>query len=58
MSRDDYRVVGKVDAVDHHRRQMWKQDPATVSRSHRLRASGARASDQPDRLHAMCVRTR
>ena len=44
---DDDRVVGAVDAVDHHRRQMRQQNPATVSRSHRPRAPRESPSGQP-----------
>jgi len=34
MCGDNHRVVDPVDAVDHDRRQMWKQNPATALTSH------------------------
>ena len=47
MRGDNHRVADPVDAVDHHRRQLRKQNPATILRSHRPRAPRTRASGQP-----------
>jgi hypothetical protein len=55
MRCDDHRVVDTADAVDHHRRQMRQQNPATVSKCHRPRAPRQSPSEQPGPGFTECV---
>ena len=47
MRGDNHRVIDPSMPIDHHRRQMRKQNPATIFKSHRPRAPRPRTSGQP-----------
>jgi hypothetical protein len=49
------RIADPVDAADHHRRQLRKQNPGTILNSHRPRALRTPASGQPRASITQCV---
>jgi len=52
MRGDHHRSVDAVDVVDHHRRQMREQNPATALTTHNPE------STTTSRRHGKCARTR